>query len=87
MTPMFRKIIALLIAENIPFDITKKDNQWYIYHDDLWDIIDNYESKIYSFPRMVNFMELGYWADSYAGNYIDRIKHIELCAKLSGLEE
>lgn len=87
MTEVFKQIIALLIAEDIPFDITKKDNQWYIYHDDLWDISDVYESKIFAFPRMSNFMELGYWADSYSRNYIDHIKHIELCAKLSGQEE
>ena len=40
MTEVFKQIIALLIAEDIPFDITKKDNRWYIYHDDLWDIDD-----------------------------------------------
>ena len=81
MTEIFKQIIALLIAEDIPFDITKKDNQWYIYHDDLWDISDVYESKIFAFPRMSNFMELGYWADSYSKNYIIKIQVIEAYSK------
>lgn len=77
MTEVFKQIIALLIAEDIPFDITKKNNQWYIYHDDLWDISDVYESKIFSFPRLSTFNEIGYWADSYAKNYIIHIKVVE----------
>ena len=81
MTEMFKQIISYLIAENIPFDITKKDNQWYIYHDDLWDISDVYESKIFAFPRMSTFTELGYWADSYAKNYILKIQVIETIAE------
>ena len=60
MTEVFKQIIALLIAEDIPFDITKKDNRWYIYHDDLWDISDVYESKIFAFPRLCTFNEVGY---------------------------
>lgn len=81
MTEMFRQIISLLIAGNIPFDITKKDGQWYIYHDDLWDISDVYGSKIFSFPRMTTFNELGFWADSYAKNYIIKIQVVETIAE------
>lgn len=77
MTETFKQIIALLLAEDIPFDITKKDNQWYIYHDDLWDISDVYESKVFAFPRLCTFNEVGYWADSDAKNYIIQIKVVE----------
>lgn len=81
MTEVFKQIIALLIAEDIPFDITKKDNRWYIYHDDLWDISDVYESKIFAFPRLCTFNEVGYWDNSHAKNYITQIKAIEESVK------
>lgn len=81
MTEVFKQIIALLIAEDISFDITKKDDRWYIYHDDLWDISDVYESKIFAFPRLCTFSEVGYWADSYAQNYITQIKAVEESVK------
>ena len=77
MTEVFKEIIALLIAEDIPFDITKKNNRWYIYHDNLWDISDVYESKIFAFPRLCTFGEIGYWVDSHAKNYITQIKAVE----------
>lgn len=80
MTETFKQIIALLLAENIPFDITKRYNRWYIYHDDLWDISDVYESEIFIFPRLCTFNEVGYWADSYAKNYIIKIKLVETVA-------
>lgn len=80
MTETFKQIIALLLAEDIPFDITKKDNQWYIYHDDLWDISDVYESEIFIFPHLCTFNEVGYWVDSYAKNYIIKIKLVETVA-------
>lgn len=80
MTETFKQIIALLLAEDIPFDITKKDNRWYIYHDDLWDISDVYESEIFIFPRLSTFTEIGYWVDSYAKNYIIKIKLVETVA-------
>ena len=81
MTEVFKQIIALLIAEDIPFDITKKDNRWYIYHDDLWDINDVYESKIFVFPQLATYYTLGYWDDSQAKNYITQIKAIEESVK------
>ena len=81
MTETFKQIIALLLAEDIPFDITKKDNRWYIYHDDLWDISDVYESKIFAFPRLCTFNEVGYWVDSQAKNYITQIKAVEKSVK------
>ena len=81
MTEVFKQIIALLIAEDIPFDITKKDNRWYIYHDDLWDISDVYESKIFAFPQLATYYTLGYWDDSQAKNYITQIKAIEESVK------
>lgn len=81
MTEVFKQIIALLIAEDIPFDITKKDNRWYIYHDDLWDINDVYESKIFVFPQLATYYTLGYWDDSQAKNYITQIKAVEKSIK------
>ena len=81
MTEVFKQIIALLIAEDIPFDITKKDNRWYIYHDDIWDINDVYESKIFVFPQLATYYTLGYWDDSQAKNYITQIKAIEESVK------
>lgn len=81
MTEVFKQIIALLIAEDIPFDITKKDNRWYIYHDDLWDINDVYESKIFVFPQLATYYTLGYWDDSQAKNYITQIKAVEKSVK------
>ena len=81
MTEVFKQIIALLIAEDIPFDITKKDNRWYIYHDDLWDISDVYESKIFTFPQLATYYTLGYWDDSQAKNYITQIKAVEESVK------
>ena len=81
MTEVFKEIIALLIAEDIPFDITKKDNRWYIYHDDLWDINDVYESKIFVFPQLATYYTLGYWDDSQAKNYITQIKAVEKSVK------
>ena len=81
MTEVFKQIIALLIAEDIPFDITKKDNRWYIYHDDLWDINDVYESKIFVFPQLATYYTLGYWDDSQAKNYITKIKAVEKSVK------
>lgn len=81
MTEVFKQIIALLIAEDIPFDITKKDNRWYIYHDDLWDISDVYESKIFAFPRLATYYDLGYWDNSHAKNYITQIKALEESVK------
>ena len=81
MTEVFKQIIALLIAEDIPFDITKKDNRWYIYHDDLWDISDVYESKIFVFPQLATYYTLGYWDDSQAKNYITQIKAVEKSVK------
>ena len=77
MTEVFKQIIALLIAEDIPFDITKKDNRWYIYHDDLWDI----EDKIFAFPQLATYYTLGYWDDSQAKNYITQIKAVEKSVK------
>ena len=77
MTEVFKQIIALLIAEDIPFDITKKDNRWYIYHDDLWDI----EDKIFAFPQLATYYTLGYWDDSQAKNYIAQIKAVEKSVK------
>ena len=77
MTEVFKQIIALLIAEDIPFDITKKDNRWYIYHDDLWDI----EDKIFVFPQLATYYTLGYWDDSQAKNYITQIKAVEKSVK------
>ena len=73
MTEVFKQIIALLIAEDILFDITKKDNRWYIYHDDLWDI----EDKIFAFPQLATYYTLGYWDDSQAKSYIVQIKSVE----------
>lgn len=81
MTEMFKEIIALLIAEDIPFDITKKDGRWYIYHDDLWDISDVYESKIFAFPQLATYYDLGYWVNSHAKNYITQIKAVEESVK------
>lgn len=81
MTEVFKQIIALLIAEDIPFDITKKDNRWYIYHDDLWDISDVYESKIFAFPQLATYYDLGYWDNSHAKNYITQIKAVEESVK------
>ena len=81
MTEIFKQIIALLIAEDIPFDITKKDNRWYIYHDDLWDIDDVYESKFFVFPQLATYYTLGYWDDSQAKNYITQIKAVEKSVK------
>lgn len=81
MTEVFKQIIALLIAEDIPFDITKKDNRWYIYHDDLWDIDDAYESKIFVFPQLATYYDLGYWVNSQAKNYITQIKAVEKSVK------
>ena len=81
MTEVFKQIIALLITEDIPFDITKKDNRWYIYHDDLWDINDVYESKIFVFPQLATYYTLGYWDDSQAKNYITQIKAVEKSIK------
>lgn len=81
MTEVFKQIIALLIAEDIPFDITKKDNRWYIYHDDIWDINDVYESKIFVFPQLATYYTLGYWDDSQAKNYITQIKAVEKSVK------
>lgn len=81
MTEVFKQIIALLIAEDIPFDITKKDNRWYIYHDDLWDISDVYESKIFTFPQLATYYDLGYWVNSQAKNYITQIKAVEESVK------
>ena len=81
MTEVFKQIITLLIAEDIPFDITKKDNRWYIYHDDLWDINDVYESKIFVFPQLATYYTLGYWDDSQAKNYITQIKAVEKSVK------
>mgnify|MGYP007087778288 CR=1 FL=1 len=69
MTEVFKEIIALLIAEDIPFDITKKNNRWYIYHDNLWDISDVYESKIFAFPRLLNFGKMVYWFTSKQKKY------------------
>lgn len=77
MTETFKQIIALLLTENIPFDITKKNHQWYLYHDDLWDISDVYESKIFSSPRLSTFDKVGHWTSNYAGNYIIKIKVVE----------
>ena len=77
MTEVFKQIIALLIAEDIPFDITKKDNRWYIYHDDLWDI----EDKIFAFPQLVTYYDIGYWVNTQAKNYITQIKAIEESVK------
>ena len=81
MTEVFKQIIALLIAEDIPFDITKKDNRWYIYHDDLWDISDVYESTIFAFPQLATYYDLGYWDNSHAKNYITQIKAVEESVK------
>ena len=81
MTEVFKQIIALLIAEDIPFDITKKDNRWYIYHDDLWDISDVYESKIFAFPQLATYYDLGYWDNKHAKNYITQIKAVEESVK------
>lgn len=81
MTKMFKRIIAILLAENIPFDITKKNNQWYLYHDDLWDISDVYESQIFSFPRLSTFTEIGHWVSNSANNYIIKIKAVEKSVK------
>lgn len=81
MTEVFKQIIAILIAEDIPFDITKKDNRWYIYHDDLWDISDVYESKIFVFPQLATYYDLGYWANSDAKSYIVQIKAVEESVK------
>ena len=81
MTEVFKQIIALLIAEDIPFDITKKDNRWYIYHDDLWDISDVYEDKIFAFPQLTTYYDLGYWVNTQAKNYITQIKAIEESVK------
>lgn len=81
MTEVFKQIIALLIAEDIPFDITKKNNRWYIYHDDLWDIDDVYESKIFAFPQLSTYHAPVYWADSDAKSYITQIKAVEESVK------
>lgn len=81
MTETFKQIIALLLAENIPFDITKKNHQWYLYHDDLWDISDVYESQIFSFPRLSTFTEIGHWVSNSANNYIIKIKAVEKSVK------
>ena len=81
MTEVFKQIIALLIAEDIPFDITKKNNRWYIYHDDLWDISDVYESKIFAFPHLATYYDLGYWFNSDAKSYITQIKAVEESVK------
>ena len=81
MTEVFKQIIALLIAEDIPFDITKKDNRWYIYHDDLWDISDVYESKIFAFPQLATYYALGYWDNSHAKSYLTQIKAVEESVK------
>ena len=69
MTEVFKEIIALLIAEDIPFDITKKNNRWYIYHDNLWDISDVYESKIFAYQEILNFGKMVYWFTSKQKKY------------------
>lgn len=76
MTEVFKQIIVLLTEEDIPFDVTKKGGLWCI-HNELWDIIDFYESKTFTFPILCTYHAPVYWADSDAKSYIARIKDVE----------
>lgn len=76
MTEVFKQIIVLLTEEDIPFDVTKKGGLWCI-HNKLWDIIDFYGSKIFTFPILCTYSVPVYWSDSDAKSYITRIKDIE----------
>ena len=76
MTEVFKQIIALLAEEDIPFNVTKKGGLWCI-QSELWDIIDFYKSKTFTFPILCTYYAPVYWADSDAKSYITKIKYVE----------
>lgn len=76
MTEVFKQIIALLTEEDILFNVTKKGGLWCI-HSELWDIIDFYGSKIFTFPILCTYSVPVYWSDSDAKSYITKIKYAE----------
>ena len=45
------------------------------------DIDDVYESKIFAFPQLATYYDLGYWANSDAKSYIVQIKAVEESVK------
>lgn len=80
MTEVFKQIIALLTEEDMPFNITKKGGLWCI-HSELWDIIDFYGSKTFTFPILCTYYAPVYWSDSNAKSYITQIKAVEESVK------
>ena len=80
MTEVFKQIISVLIAENIPFNVTKKGGLWCI-HSELWDVIDFYGSKTFTFPILCTYYAPVYWSDSDAKSYITQIKAVEESVK------
>ena len=45
------------------------------------DIDDVYESKVFAFPQLATYYDLGYWANSDAKSYIVQIKAVEESVK------
>ena len=80
MTEVFKQIIALLTEGDIPFNVTKKGSLWCI-QSELWDIIDFYESKTFTFPILCTYYAPVYWSDSDVKSYITQIKAIEESVK------
>lgn len=81
MSEMFKKIINVLLAENIDFEITQKSDRYVIYSTILkntmkaWCIIDN---PLTNSPRVYNYInnyKLGFAFSRYQ-NYITVVSNI-----------